>query len=127
MIGTTYGGDGQSNFAVPDLRARIPIHQGNGFGVGQSGGLAEVTLTDRTIPEHGHPWLASEAPATASTPLNNMPAEASKRSYASPTTVVAMALEAMGSSGGSQPHDNLQPYLCVNFIISLFGIFPSPT
>ena len=127
LIGTNFGGDGQSNYAMPDLRARIPIHQGNGFGVAQDGGAEEVTLTDRTIPEHGHAWLGSESPATASTPLKNMPAEASKRFYVSPSVVVAMALSAMGSSGGDQPHNNLQPYLCVNFIISLFGIFPNPT
>jgi microcystin-dependent protein len=127
LIGTSYGGDGQSNFALPDLRARIPIHQGNGFGVGQDGGVEQVTLTDRTMPEHGHAWLGSGDPATASTPLNNMPAEASKRFYVSPSTVVAMALEAMGPSGGGQPHGNHQPFLCVNFFISLFGIFPSPT
>lgn len=127
LIGTTYGGDGQSTFALPDLRGRIPIHQGNGFILAETGGVEEITLTVQQIAAHGHPWLASEAPATALTPLNNMPAEASKRFYVAPSTVAAMAPQSMSPTGGSQPHTNFQPYLCVDFIISLFGIFPSPT
>jgi microcystin-dependent protein len=127
LIGTTYGGDGQENFALPDLRGRIPIHQGNGFTLAQTGGAEEITLTQQQIPAHSHPWLASEAAATALTPLNNMPAEASKRFYVVPSSVSAMAPQAIPTTGGSQPHTNFQPYLCVDFIISLFGIFPSPT
>jgi microcystin-dependent protein len=127
LIGTTYGGDGESTFALPDLRGRVPIHQGNGFILAESGGAEEITLTTQQIPAHSHPWLASEAAATALTPLNNMPAEASKRFYVAPSTVAAMAPQALALTGGSQPHTNFQPYLCVDFIISLFGIFPSPT
>jgi microcystin-dependent protein len=127
LIGTTYGGDGQSTFALPDLRGRIPIHQGNGFILAETGGAEEITLTVQQIAAHSHPWLASEAPATALTPLNNMPAEASKRFFVAPSTVSAMAPQSMSPTGGSQPHTNFQPYLCVDFIISLFGIFPSPT
>lgn len=127
LIGTTYGGDGQSTFALPDLRGRIPIHQGNSFILAETGGAEEITLTVQQIAAHSHPWLASEAPATALTPLNNMPAEASKRFFVAPSTVAAMAPQSMGATGGSQPHTNFQPYLCVDFIISLFGIFPSPT
>src|ERR687892_2824108 len=81
LIGTTYGGDGQEIFALPDLRGRIPIHQGNGFILAETGGAEEVTLTVQQIAAHSHPWLASEAPATALTPLNNTPGEASKRFY----------------------------------------------
>jgi microcystin-dependent protein len=127
LIGTTYGGDGESTFGLPDLRGRIPVHQGNGFILAETGGAEEVTLTVQQIPAHSHPWLASEAAATALTPLNNTPAEASKRFYVAPSTVSAMAPQAMAATGGSQPHTNFQPYLCVDFIISLFGIFPSPT
>jgi microcystin-dependent protein len=127
LIGTTYGGDGESTFALPDLRGRIPIHQGNGFILAETGGAEEITLTVQQIAAHSHPWLASEAPATALTPVNNMPAEASKRFYVAPSSVSAMAPQSMSPTGGSQPHTNFQPYLCVDFIISLFGIFPSPT
>ena len=127
LIGTTYGGDGQSTFALPDLQGRIPINQGLGFILAETGGAEEITLTAQQIPAHSHPWLASEAPATALTPLNNMPAEASKRFYVAPSTVAPMASQVQLSTGGSQPHTNFQPYLCVNFIISLFGIYPSPT
>jgi len=127
LIGTTYGGDGQSTFALPDLRGRLPIHQGNGFILAEPGGAEEITLTVNQVPAHNHQWLASEASATSLTPLGNVPAEASKRFYVAPSSVSAMAPTAMSLTGGSQPHTNFQPYLCVNFIISLFGIFPSPT
>ncbi len=111
----------------PDLRGRIPVHQGNGFILAETGGAEEITLTVSQIPAHSHPWLASESAATAITPAGNMPAEASKRFYVTPSTTAAMAPNAVSAVGGSQPHTNFQPYLCVNFIISLFGIFPSPT
>jgi microcystin-dependent protein len=127
LIGTTYGGDGESTFALPDLRGRIPIHQGNGFILAETGGAEEITLTVNQIAAHSHPWLASESPATALSPLNNMPAEATKRFYVAPSSVAPMAPNSMSPTGGSQPHTNFQPYLCVDFIISLFGIFPSPT
>lgn len=127
LIGTTYGGDGESTFALPDLRGRLPIHQGNGFILAETGGAEEITLTVSQIPAHSHPWLASEASATAPTPTGNVPAEATKRFYVQPSSVAAMATTAVSPTGGSQPHTNFQPYLCINFIISLFGIFPSPT
>ncbi len=127
LIGTTYGGDGQSTFALPDLRGRIPIHQGDGFILAETGGAEEITLTVSQIAAHSHPWLASEASATASPPAGNMPAEATKRFYVAPSSVASMATTSMSPTGGSQPHTNFQPYLCVDFIISLFGIFPSPT
>lgn len=127
LIGTTYGGDGQSTFALPDLRGRLPIHQGNGFILAETGGAEEITLTVNQIAAHSHPWLASDSAGTALTPEGNMPAEASKRFYVAPSSVASMAANAMSATGGSQPHTNFQPYLCVSFIISLFGIFPSPT
>lgn len=127
LIGTTYGGDGESTFALPDLRGRIPIHQGNGFILAETGGAEQITLTVSQIPAHSHPWLAADAPAASATPQGNVPAEASKRFYVLPSSVSAMAPQSGGATGGNQPHENFQPYLCVSFIISLFGVFPSPT
>ena len=129
LIGTTYGGDGESTFALPDLRGRIPIHQGNGFILAETGGAEEITLTVNQIPAHTHPLLArrSRRPSADS---------AEQRARRSPpvTLYVERPPDADHESrrnhrpvGGSQPHTNFQPYLCVNFIISLFGIFPSPT
>ncbi len=128
LIGTTYGGDGESTFALPDLRGRLPIHQGNGFVLAETGGAEEITLTVSQIPAHSHPLLAANSVANNPNPGNNVLAESlavSMYQAAAPTT--AMALQAISSVGGSQPHTNFQPYLCVSFIISLFGIFPSPT
>jgi microcystin-dependent protein len=127
LIGTTYGGDGQSTFGLPDLRGRIPLHQGNGFILAETGGTEEITLTINQVAAHSHPWLASEGAATSLTPAGNMPAEASKRFYVAPSAVAAMAPTSISPTGGSQPHNNFQPYLCIDFIISLFGLFPSPT
>lgn len=128
LIGTTYGGDGQSTFALPDLRGRIPIHQGNGFILAETGGVEEVTLTVSQIPAHSHPLLGSTANGTQASPANNVLATSTVVTpYAPETANAAMAATAIGSVGGSQPHTNFQPYLCVDFIISLFGIFPSPT
>lgn len=132
LIGTTYGGDGQSTFGLPDLRGRIPIHQGTGGGstyiLAETGGVESVTLTVNQTPSHTHPLIASLSNA------NNSP---SNSVLAQPTTLDVYSQEAQPDSpldpssitpaGGSQPHDNFQPYLCVDFIISLFGIFPSPT
>jgi microcystin-dependent protein len=126
LIGTTYGGDGQSTFNLPDLRGRVPIHIGNGFILAETGGAEEITLTVNQIPAHTHPWLASEAAATALTPAGNVPAEASKRFYVAPSSVAPMAAQSVTPAGGSQPHTNFQPYTCLSFIISLFGVFPPP-
>jgi microcystin-dependent protein len=128
LIGTTYGGDGESTFALPDLRGRIPIHQGNGFILAETGGAEEITLTVSQIPAHSHPMLASSSPGTASTPVLNLTAESPTINvYIQDVTNSNMNPAAVSSVGGSQPHTNFQPYLCVDFIISLFGIFPSPT
>jgi microcystin-dependent protein len=128
LIGTTYGGDGQSTFALPDLRGRIPMHQGNGFILGETGGAEEITLTLQQIPVHNHAALASQNNATASTVNGNVTAVVgATQIYREVAPATAMAAGAITPTGGSQPHTNFQPYLCVNFIISLFGIFPSPT
>jgi microcystin-dependent protein len=128
LIGTTYGGDGQSTFALPDLRGRLPIHQGNGFILAEVGGAEEITLTVNQIPAHSHPLLATGNSAAQTTPETNV--------LGTPTVVdlyrvsaadTALSSQSISPVGGSQPHTNFQPYLCIDFIISLFGIFPSPT
>jgi microcystin-dependent protein len=128
LIGTTYGGDGQSTFALPDLRGRIPIHQGNGFILAETGGAEEITLTVNQIPAHSHPYLASGNAGTQISPQGNtMSASPTIDFYVVDTPTSAMSPTAVSPVGGSQPHTNFQPYLCLNYIISLFGIFPSPT
>ncbi len=128
LIGTTYGGDGQSTFALPDLRGRVPLHFGNGFTLAETGGVETVTLTVSQIPAHSHPLLASTSTATDANAVSNLLSQATGFfPYVNVNPSVAMSAASIGSTGGSQPHDNFQPYLCVDFIISLFGIFPSQT
>jgi microcystin-dependent protein len=128
LIGTTYGGDGQSTFGLPDLRGRIPIHQGNGFILAETGGAEEITLTVQQIPAHTHPFMASTAGATSTSPTNQVIAQSGQRAvYTEDVTTTNLAPTAISPVGGSQPHTNFQPYLCIDFIISLFGIFPSQT
>lgn len=126
LIGTTYGGDGQSTFAVPDLRGRLPIHQGSGFTMGQPGGIENVTLTSQQVPVHTHNLIASTDPATTPNPQNNtVAATASATPYFNAPPATPLSPQAVSFVGGSQSHSNLQPYLCVDFIISLYGIYPS--
>jgi microcystin-dependent protein len=130
LIGTTYGGDGQSTFALPDLRGRVPIHMGNGFILAETGGAEEITLTAQQIPAHSHPMLASSSVATTLDPTNNVLATAPLATtfpYGTDAPLTPLASKAISSVGGNQPHTNFQPYLCVDFIISLFGIFPPPS
>ncbi len=129
LIGTTYGGDGQSTFALPDLRGRVPIHFGNGFTLAETGGVETVTLTVSQIPSHNHAFLGTSGTANQTTPMGNVVAQAlgGATLFNSANPNSPMASGAMTQTGGSQPHDNFQPYLCVDFIISLFGIFPSQT
>ena len=128
LIGTTYGGDGQSTFGLPDLRGRIPIHQGGGFTLAQSGGAEQVTLTVSQIPAHSHPFLGSTSASNNANPGGNVVSQASTFfPYLNAPPTTPMAQPAAGSTGGSQPHENCQPCLCIDFIISLFGIFPSQT
>lgn len=128
LIGTTYGGDGQETFALPDLRGRIPIHQGNGFNLAETGGVETVTLTIQQTPNHGHAFLGSTDVANSPNPGGSVLARSGQVSmFINSDPTIAMSPNIIGPVGGSQPHDNFQPYLCVDFIISLFGIFPSPT
>jgi microcystin-dependent protein len=128
LIGTTYGGDGQETFALPNLQGRIPIHQGNGFILAETGGVESITLTTQQIPAHAHQLLASPEPASTRNPRAAIPAALRHDpAYAEVAPSTTMRADALQPTGGSQPHDNMQPYLCVSFIISMFGIFPSPT
>lgn len=128
LIGTTYGGDGQSTFALPDLRGRVPIHMGNGFILAETGGAEEITLTVNQIPAHNHPLLATTVGGNNNNPGGNVTAEsAAVKIYFEDTPTAQMNVAAITPVGGSQPHTNFQPYLCVDFIISLFGIFPPPS
>jgi microcystin-dependent protein len=128
LIGTTYGGDGQSTFSLPDMRGRVPIHQGNGFILAATGGTEEITLTTQQIPIHTHLFLASADQANSPNPAAHVLAETvSTTPYFAGPTAVPLAPQSVGATGGSQPHTNFQPYQCINYIISLFGIFPSPT
>ncbi|MFO1351231.1 MAG: tail fiber protein [Gammaproteobacteria bacterium] len=128
LIGTTYGGDGQSTFALPDLRGRIPLHFGSGFTLAETGGVEEITLTVNQIPAHSHPLLATTSIASDTNPSKRLAAQTSTFDfYQTSPGASPMAPQSISATGGSQPHTNFQPYLCVDFIISLFGIFPSPT
>jgi len=125
LIGTTYGGDGQTTFALPDLQSRVPVHVGPGFALGQSAGVETVTLTSSQIPAHSHVPQANAGVGSQSSPAGGVWAQSTLNQFSSAAPSVTMAPQALGSSGGSQPHDNMVPFLVVNFILSLFGIFPS--
>jgi microcystin-dependent protein len=133
LIGTTYGGDGQTTFALPDLRGRVPVHQGQGPGLSsrtlsQTGGTENVTLQTGQTPSHRHAVHASTAAATVATPSDAALAVTTAASYGPSPAATTMAASAIGSVwGSSQPHENMAPTLTVNYIISLYGIFPSPT
>ncbi len=125
LIGTTYGGDGVNTFGLPDLRSRIPYHVGPGFTLAQTGGAETVTLTNNQIPSHAHVPQAKSTQGGQSSPANNVWALSGSNQFTSTAPSLAMDPAALGLSGGSQPHDNMTPFLAVNFILSLFGIFPS--
>lgn len=133
LIGSTYGGDGQKTFALPDLRGRIPIHMGQGPGLGtyllgQAGGVETVTLTTNQIPSHNHQMLGQTKRGNTNRPNNAVWAKSTLRQFSnSPGTAQPMHSNIVSPSGGSQPHDNMMPYLTIHFIISLYGIYPSPT
>lgn len=129
LIGTTFGGDGESTFALPDLRGRIPMHQGNGFILGETGGAEEITLTTNQIPVHNHALLASTSLGTSPDPANRLLSQVpgGLQPYTQDVPTVNMGVQSISPVGGSQPHTNLQPFLCVDFIISLFGLFPNQT
>ena len=126
LIGTTYGGDGQTTFALPDLRGRVPVHQGAGYALAQAGGQEMVGLTVQQIPSHSHAFIATADDATQASPTSRTLAHTKAINlYSAAAPNVDMAAQAVSMTGGGQAHANIQPYLCVNFIISLFGIFPS--
>jgi len=127
LIGTTYGGDGQTTFALPDLRGRIAMHQGSGYTIGNNGGAEQVTLTVSQIPAHGHVLQAQSTSGTQAAPDNGVWANSSLNQYSAANANSNMNPAAITTTGGSQPHSNFMPYLCVSFIISLFGVFPSQT
>ena len=140
LIGTTYGGDGQSTFNLPNLSSRIPIHMGTGpdgttYQLAEMAGTEQETLTVQQIPVHNHPLIASTAASTLSpqNALLTIPSNAVQQgilTYNNDTTVnpsTAIHPSTLQPSGGSQPHENTQPFLCINFIISLFGVFPTQT
>ncbi len=127
LIGTTYGGDGEETFALPNLQSRIPIHQGNGFTLAETGGVEQVTLTTQQIPAHSHPFITFNATSNSPNPSNNqlgLSTQVDMFFGDNPTTPMNSA--AITPVGGSQPHENMMPFLCIHFIISLFGIFPQP-
>ena len=130
LIGTTYGGDGQTTFALPNLASRAPIHSGTGQGlqtyqIGETGGVEQVTLSTQQIPAHSHPMLGSSDPASAKGSSANVFARAPAEAYASEFTEAQLATNSVSIIGGSQPHENMQPFLVITYIISLFGIFPT--
>lgn len=130
LIGTTYGGDGQQTFNLPDLRGRLPMHMGTGAGltsrtIGENGGVETVTLTTQQIPIHNHTPLAVSGNGNQATPQNGVWAGAAASRYSSSAPNLAMNNTLGGAAGGNQPHDNLMPYLVISFIISLFGVFPT--
>ncbi len=133
LIGTTYGGDGESTFALPDLQSRVPIHMGTGkdgatYQLAEASGTEQETLTIQQMPSHTHAFLGSSTAATLTSPKDSVVATSAQVDYLTIATAsVAMNSNAITPAGGSQPHENCQPFLCINFIISLFGIFPSPT
>lgn len=129
LIGTTYGGDGESTFALPDLRGRVPIHQGQGFSLGQPGGLETVSLAAQQLPPHSHALMASMDPAISPNPQGQVLARtvSSTPFFPDPNPAITLAAASVSPTGGNQPHDNVQPFQCLNFIIALQGIFPSQT
>ncbi|GGG84174.1 phage tail protein [Paenibacillus radicis (ex Gao et al. 2016)] len=131
LIGTTYGGDGTNTFKLPDLQGRIPIHLGNdeqnSYVIGQSAGVESTNLTVQQIPRHNHGLAARAEQGNTSNPSNAVLAMSSLTPYSQSgaSSTGSMHASSMAAAGGSQPHNNMQPYLCVNFIISLYGVYPS--
>ena len=129
LIGTTYGGDGQSTFGVPDLRGRVPVHTGNGFQMGQQAGTESVTLTVNQLPTHNHTLQFSTAVGTQTSPVGNVPAKfAGTNIYVDSPATGPLANGSLSTDGGGgQPHENRQPFLCISFIIATAGVYPTPS
>lgn len=135
LIGTTFGGDGQQTFGLPDLRGRLPVHQGTdstgqAWTIGQLSGAEEVALTAAEMPAHSHFAMGSSDQASSSDPtgavLATLSAAGTQSAYGTRSPTGALDPSSVTFAGGSQPHSNLMPYACVSFIISLFGVYPSP-
>jgi microcystin-dependent protein len=136
LIGTTYGGDGQSTFGLPNLQSRVPLHMGTGsdginYQLAEMTGVESVTLSNQQLPVHTHGLLGSSNQANANTTSGNVlatiPLSAGQTAYGTVTPVLPIDPSSIGPAGGSQPHDNMQPFNVLRYIISLFGLFPSPT
>ena len=129
LLGTTYGGNGQTNFALPDLRGRVPIHEGSGHTLGEKAGSSAVTVTLQQLPQHVHlenAFVGPDANATQGEALNNFLSNSGKTAFSAPANLGSMAPTSISSVGGSQAHNNMMPYLVLSFCIALQGIFPSP-
>ena len=137
LIGTTYGGDGQQTFNLPNLQSRVPVHMGTSnsggsYSIGQTGGVESVTLTTQQMPQHNHALFAASAgetlkPSAATIPALATSTQANFGVYGPPPTTTNLNPATIKNDGGSQPHSNLQPFLAFNFIISLYGVYPSPS
>ena len=126
LLGTTYGGDGRVNFGLPNLQARIPLHMGSGQVLGERGGETSHTLSIAEIPTHNHTWAGTNSAANAPGPASNMLGSAAEYN-GSGSNLVAMYPGVLTPVGGSQPHENMQPYLTLNFCIALQGVYPPRT
>jgi microcystin-dependent protein len=133
LIGTTYGGDGQETFNLPNLASRVPIHMGTAksgttYQIGEMAGVETVTLSTQQIPIHNHAVVATLNIGSANAPANGVLAQSTTlKVYGAVDPSVALGSNTVTPAGGSQPHENMQPFLCINFIISLFGVFPTQT
>ncbi len=124
LLGTSYGGDGRVTFGLPNLQARVPLHAGPGYAIGQLGGEQTHTLTTIETPVHTHPVAGSTAAGGSPIPAGNF-LGAAENVYAPLASATTLTAQTVGNAGGSQPHDNTQPYLALNFCMALQGIFPS--
>ena len=139
LIGTTYGGDGEETFNLPNLASRVPLHMGTGpdgttYQIGEMAGTEQETLTTQQIPNHSHPMVANTAGGNSPSPSGKVlakpsppPTVSNPLIFGADPPVVTLSPTAVQPTGGSQPHENTQPFLVINFIISLFGVFPSQT
>ncbi|HEX8160824.1 MAG TPA: tail fiber protein [Pyrinomonadaceae bacterium] len=125
LLGTTYGGNGQTTFALPNLRGQVPIHVGNGHTLGEAAGATSVTITQQTMPTHLHPAQGTSTTGTLNNGAGNLLGVSQTPIYGQPQSLTTLTPQSVTSIGGSQPHNNMMPYLVLNFCIALQGIFPS--
>ncbi len=125
LLGTTFGGDGRVNFALPNLQGQVPIHVGSGHTLGEKGGTQAETINLQQMPQHIHALNAQDASGTLGNPKGNLLAQVAN-AYTAPANLTSLSPDTVSNVGGSQAHVNMQPYLTLNFSIALQGIFPSP-